>query len=91
MEGEHAVELFFHCHEECAVERVEGGFRLARGERSIVLLLPEGGETHVLEASEHPIGGWISRRFDRKVRAPTLLWSAIVRGRQVLRTRIDCA
>ena len=91
MEGEHAIELFFHCHEECAVERIEGGFRLARGERSIELLLPEGGESHVLEASEHPIGGWISRRFDRKVRAPTLLWSAIVRGRQVLRTRVDCA
>ena len=92
MEGEHAVELFFHCHEACSVEAIEGGFRLARDGTSVDLLLPEAprAEAHVLEASEHPIGGWVSRRFDHKVRAPTILWSALLTGRQVLRTAIRC-
>jgi hypothetical protein len=92
MEGEHAVELFFHCHEDCAVERGEGVMRLSRAERAITLRLPDvpGAEVHVLEASTQPIGGWVSRRFDHKVRAPTIVWSALLRGRQVLETRIAC-
>jgi hypothetical protein len=92
MSGRHAVELFFHCHEECVVERVEGGVRLSRGDRSILLELPQlpGAEVHILEASEHPIGGWVSRRFDHKQRAPTILWTGTLAGRQVLATRIAC-
>jgi hypothetical protein len=92
MDGEHAIELFFHCHEDCVVEATARGFVVKRGERAIELELPSrpGCATHVLEASEQPIGGWVSRRFDRKVRAPTILWSAVLAGRQVLRTAIRC-
>ena len=92
MEGEHAVEIFFHCHEDCVVERVESGVVLRRDAQAITLSLPSapGAEVQVLEASTHPIGGWVSRRFDRKSRSPTILWSARLGGRQVLATRIAC-
>ena len=92
MEGEHAVELFFHCHEDCSVERVEGGVVLRRGAQAVTLKLPSAprAEVHVLEASTHPIGGWVSRRFDHKSRAPTILWSAQLTGPHVLQSRIAC-
>ena len=92
MEGEHPVELLFHCHEECVVERGEGHVRLVRGDRAITLTLPAlpGAQLQVLEASMQPMGGWVSRRFDHKERASTIRWSARLRGPQVLASRIDC-
>ena len=42
------------------------------------------------EQSEAPIGGWVSRRFDRKVAAPTLVWKARLAGDSCLRTSISC-
>jgi hypothetical protein len=92
MDGEHLVELFFHCHEGCALKTAPPGFEITKGGRTINLRLPDlpGGEVSVLEASTNPIGGWISRRFDRKERAPTLVWSGRLSGRSVLRTEIDC-
>jgi hypothetical protein len=92
MEGEHLVELFFHCHEGCVLTPTPGGFAIARGGRALHLRLPDlpTGEVAVLEASMDPIGGWVSRRFDRKERAPTLAWRARLAGRCMLRTAIDC-
>jgi hypothetical protein len=92
MDGEHLVELFFHCHEGCALKTTHRGFEIARGGRTINLRLPSlpAGKVSVLEASTDPIGGWISRHFDRKERAPTVVWSGRLAGRCVLRTEIDC-
>ncbi len=92
MAGEHAVEIFFHCHEDCRVEEVPGGLRIARGATAIVLRPPAlpGARLRVLEGATDPPGGWVSRRFDRKRPAPTVAWSAVLRGPQVLRTAIDC-
>jgi hypothetical protein len=91
MDGEHLVELFFHCHEGCVVRASRDGFTLARGERTVRLRLPaQAGEVRLLEASTDPIGGWVSRRFDRKERAPTLVWQGRLAGPTVLRTQIDC-
>jgi hypothetical protein len=92
MNGEHSVELFFHCHEAVALTPSHRGFQLTKGARTLNLRLPNlpSGEVSVLEASTDPIGGWISRRFDRKERAPTLVWSGKLAGRCLLRTEIDC-
>jgi hypothetical protein len=92
MEGEHEVELFLHCHEGCVVKPVKGGFQVTRGARTVEVRSPAlpGIEARVLEASTDPIGGWISRRFDRKQRAPTLVWSARLAGRSALTTEIAC-
>jgi hypothetical protein len=92
MEGEHLVELFFHCHEGCILTPGHRGFDIAKGGRTLCLRLPSlpGGEVSVLQANTDPIGGWISHRFDRKERAPTVVWSGRLAGRCVLRTEIDC-
>ncbi|MGZ5063999.1 MAG: alginate lyase family protein [Usitatibacter sp.] len=92
MEGTHEVELFLHCHEECRVALVPGGARLQRGERSIEIRLPEapGSEVALLEGSLAPIGGWVSRAFDRKRPSPTIVWRARMTGRAALRTTIAC-
>jgi hypothetical protein len=92
MGGEHLVELFFHCHEGCVLTAMPGGFEITRGDRTLRLHMPSlpSGEVRLLEASLDPIGGWISRRFDRKESAPTLVWRGRLAGRTVLRTEIDC-
>jgi hypothetical protein len=91
MDGEHEVELFLHCHEACVVTPIAGGLRLTRGARTLQILFPDlpGGRASVLEASLDPIGGWISRAFDRKQSAPTLVWRARLAGRSVLHTEIS--
>jgi hypothetical protein len=92
MEGEHLVELFFHCHEDCVVRRSDRGFEITRGGRTIELRLSHLplGEITVLEGSTAPIGGWVSRRFDRKEPAPTIVWTGRLTGRATLRTEIAC-
>jgi heparinase II/III-like protein len=92
MKGEHAIELFFHSPEDTAVEPIAGGVALSRHGRTVRLRLPErpGSAFEILRGSVDPIGGWISRRFDRKEPAPTLVWCASVRGDALLRTEMDC-
>ncbi|OGA71346.1 MAG: hypothetical protein A3G81_31080 [Betaproteobacteria bacterium RIFCSPLOWO2_12_FULL_65_14] len=90
MAGEHEVELFFHCSERTEVRAVEGGFALTLERRSLRLLLPQAHDARieVCRGREAPILGWVSRRFDERTPAPTIVWHAIVTGRTVLRTEI---
>ncbi|MGZ5037020.1 MAG: heparinase II/III domain-containing protein, partial [Usitatibacter sp.] len=88
MSGAHDVELFFHCHESSGV-RVDGTrVTITRDGRSLVLRLPGGGEIEVVRGGTDPIGGWVSRAFDRKEPAPTIVWRARLRGNSALRTEI---
>ena len=52
--------------------------------------LPADGEVLVVHGSVEPIGGWVSRAFDRKEPAATIVWRARRRGHQLLRTEIAC-
>ncbi len=92
MEGAHDVELFLHAHEKCAVSLGPEGARLSRGARALDICWPDapGASVQVLHGSVEPIGGWISRAFDRKHPAPSLVWRARIAGKCVLRTEIDC-
>ena len=92
MTGAHDVELFFHCDERCRVERTEHGYRLERAGRALSIRLPQaaGAACALYHGSVAPIAGWVSRRFDEKVPAPTLAWAARLPGATVLRTEIDC-
>lgn len=92
MDGRHDVELFLHCHEDCEVDVDSNLVTLKRGARSLEVLLPDiaGAEVRVLRGSVDPIGGWVSRAFDRKQPCATIAWRARLTGRAVLRTRIDC-
>jgi hypothetical protein len=92
MKGEHQVELFFHCAEGSRVEPILGGVSVTRGGRTLRIRWPDlpQGQAHVRTGSTDPISGWVSRRFDRKVAAPTLVWTARLTGPRCLRTEIAC-
>ena len=89
MEEEHHVELLFHCSEHCTVSPDGAGFVLAHEEASARIVLPQAGSAAVYEGSLSPIFGWVSRGFDRRKPAPTIVWAARLVGRTVLRTIIE--
>ncbi|HET6265030.1 MAG TPA: alginate lyase family protein [Usitatibacter sp.] len=101
MNGAHEVEIFFHCAEGSHVRPIPGGYSIERGGRTVRLLWPDSASagvptsvgrptSQVLEGSTEPIAGWVSRRFDVKEPAPTLVWRVRLAGDSLLRTRIDC-
>ena len=89
MGEEHEVELFFHCAEACRVDAVEGGYLLERDGVRARLLLPENGTAEVHRGSLSPALGWVSRGFDRRQPANTIVWRARLAAPAVLRTRIE--
>ena len=90
MAEDHAVELLFHCHEHCSVHALGDGLRISRGEASIRLVLPQvdKARTEVYQGSLAPMAGWVSRAFDSREPAPTIVWQARLTGRTVLRSEI---
>lgn len=90
MEEEHEVELFFHCSERCSVEPHDGGFRIARDGVAIVLRPPQaaGCVVQVYRGCVAPVLGWVSRAFDVREAASSIVWQARLTGRSVLRTEI---
>ena len=92
MRGEHAVELFFHCAEGSVVTPIVGGVAVSRSGRTLRIRWPglAVGRSAVLQGSEQPKAGWVSRRFDEKVAAPTLVWHGTLAGDTMLQTVIDC-
>ncbi len=92
MSGEHEVEIFFHGAPEAHALSTPDGARLVRAGRAIRIHWPDmpGGRGEALRARTAPIAGWVSRRFDRREPAPTLVWRARIAGDCVLRTVIDC-
>lgn len=92
MAGEHDIELFFHCSERCEADPSAEGFALRQGGRTVSLKLPqvEGASVQVYHGSTAPVRGWVSRRFDQKLPAPTIAWRARFNGDVVLRSEIGC-
>ena len=92
MAGEHAVELFFHCSEQCRVEALKEGYAIRQGTRTLVILPPQAtnATSCVRVGSVAPISGWVSRRFDDKRPAPTIEWRTRLSEDAVLRSEIIC-
>ncbi|MFL6565469.1 MAG: alginate lyase family protein [Burkholderiales bacterium] len=90
MAEEHEVELFFHCHEASEVRASGESFVVRRGDASVRLTLPSSPEAavQVYRGSLAPMSGWISRAFDSRQPAPTIVWRARLKGPSVLRTEI---
>ncbi len=91
MAEEHDVELFFHCHEDCKVDPTPAGYVVSRKGVSINLALPqvEQAAKTVYRGSLAPMLGWVSRAFDVRAPAPTIVWRARLASRAVLRTEIQ--
>jgi hypothetical protein len=92
MAAQHDIELLFHCSERCHVEAAPGGYALKQSNKTLLLKLPciEGASSQVLIGGVSPIFGWVSRRLDNKLPAPTIVWKGRLKGEIVLRTEISC-
>jgi hypothetical protein len=92
MSGTHDVELLFHFSERCRIEAAPGGYVLRQDGRALRLGLPaiEGASSTLYVGSVSPIFGWVSRRFDEKQPAPTLVWRCRLEGNVVLHSQIAC-
>jgi hypothetical protein len=87
--GPHEIAAFFHFSEGCRLSEGTGPERLVlvAGLRLVIETDPRLA-TSVLCGSEQPIGGWVSRGYHRKTKAPTLVARASVLGPASLVTRI---
>jgi len=92
MTGEHDIELLFHCSEQCLAEPAGDGYDLRQAGRTLRLGLPQikAASARLYVGSVAPIFGWVSRRFDDKQPAPTIVWRCRLKGDVVLRTEIAC-
>ena len=90
MGEEHEVELLFHCSERCSVDAVPQGYLISQEGISMRLTLPEldNAKSAVYRGSTAPLLGWVSRAFDSRQPAPTIVWRARLANRAVLRTEI---
>ena len=66
----------------------ESGYDVENDGAVVRLLLPEGGEARVHRGELSPIRGWVSRRFDQREPAHTIVWSAELKATTLLRTEI---
>lgn len=91
MDGEHEIELFFHCSEDCRVTPDADAWVIERGDRHIRLTLPATATIGHPPYRGHlsPPCGWISRRFDERQPTTTLKWSARLHGDTRLQTLIE--
>jgi hypothetical protein len=91
MRGPHDVEIFLHCAPEAQALPLPGGAKVLRAGMAVHVQWPdlEDGRGEILRGRTEPIAGWVSRRFDRREPAPTLVWRARLARDCVLRTVID--
>jgi hypothetical protein len=92
MSGEHEVEIFLHCAPECTVEPTAGGFEIRRAPWTLSVQLPSHppGAAQAYRGSTQPLCGWVSRRYDEREPAATIVWRARLAGPCRLRTRLMC-
>ena len=87
-QGAHEIELFWHFDPRCRLQ-LDGDRLQVQGAAFVMeVQLPalHGAMTQVVCASEEPVLGWISHRFDEKQAAPTLVWRARLHGSTRLQT-----
>jgi len=72
--AQHEADVFFHAAESCRVLRVNRSrFRIDTSCGFVVLELDSRLAVRVVEGSEDPIGGWVSRGYHRKLPSVTLI------------------
>nr|MBS0019656.1 heparinase II/III-family protein [Gammaproteobacteria bacterium] len=88
--AEHQVERFWHFAEDCQV--LEQGIEVVVQKRDLMLRIRSRGtatmSVDVVRGREDPPLGWVSRRFDVKVPASTLVISDTITGTTMLETDI---
>jgi len=78
--GEHRVAILFHLSETCVARAAGGVVQIGVGSHVVRLELDPRLEVTILEGSEQPIGGWVSRGYHQKNRATTIVGTGSFRG-----------
>lgn len=80
--SDHRVERWWHFSEACTVEMTDLGASASNGRWRIDLELDPAsrGNRDLYRGSEEPIAGWVSRRFDRKEPAYSLVERVLICG-----------
>ncbi|MGF1614400.1 MAG: alginate lyase family protein [Gammaproteobacteria bacterium] len=89
--AEHRVERFWHLAEDCVVTETDGEVAARKG--GVILRIRSQGTAplavEVVMGREDPPLGWVSRRFDSKVSASTLVITDAIAGTTTLETEIS--
>jgi hypothetical protein len=91
----HDVERYWHFHEDCILVEHDGGIQATNGASSLFLRpIEDDVYMEVIKGDEGKPLGWVSRSFDRKVPAHTLVMKTNIEGATVLGVEIvvdiDC-
>ena len=79
--GGHFVEIFWHFSEHCTVDVDDARVIVRNGGVSLEMIMPHSAWRPRLYMGDETLPlGWISRRFDVKEPAPTIVWSGEVSG-----------
>lgn len=78
--AEHHVALNWQLGEGCRVEQDGDLLKISTRRSKIEMRCSLGTGVEILRASNNPIGGWISRRFDEKNAIDTLRWQGNIVG-----------
>lgn len=91
-DGEHTARRAWQFAEDCQVERTGSGLRITSGWTVVTMEpLEELERVDIHRAGSAEQGGWVSRRFGRKVPSTVVFWQSRVKGVTVLRTRVTYA
>jgi Uncharacterized protein conserved in bacteria len=85
----HAIEMFWHFAAGCEVTLDGERVTARRGPVQLTMHLPQGMRCELVRGREAAPLGWVSRRFDQRTPAPTLLVQGATRGNARLVTRIE--
>ena len=88
----HIIERCWHFSEQCTVS-IDGHSIFAENNGiRIRLTSSKLQEVEVIErwGTESPPGGWISRSFDKKYQATSVIWRTQIHGDSLLETEISC-
>lgn len=88
--GAHDAEICWHFSDRCDVEVAGSEVRVRAGRVQLtVAAASDAPPPRLLQGDSDPPAGWISRRYDVKVPAPTAVWRFPVRGPTRFLTRLS--
>lgn len=87
--GEHAVELSWHFSERCGVSQSDRTVVARNGGSRLTMTMPATMRGELHRGREAPPLGWVSRSFDERMPAPSVVASGVIKGDTQLVTVID--
>jgi uncharacterized heparinase superfamily protein len=85
--GEHEIEQFWHFSEDCRIKLQGAEIVVENGDVRLLIETPDDAIVEAFKSQENPPLGWVSRRFDIKVPATTVVVRSRIHGTIPLPTK----